>query len=119
MRLIIVLLILFSNSCAWSDVSSYQHAKYRYEEKKLEAAELNGQLLGFGKEAVEKVLGKPRRIIREPSPYLADQNCTGSKCEKKWADEVWFYERLYKDESGRYVYSINVYFAEGKVVQIY
>lgn len=119
MRLIIVLLILLSNSCAWSNVSDYQRAKQRYEEKRMEGARLNEQLLGADYATVKQLLGNPVEKSKEPFPYLADPNCTGSKCEKKWTDEIWFYEFTYKDKSGKHVYSVNVYFVDGKVVQVY
>lgn len=119
MRLLIILFILFSSSCAWSEVFDYQRAKQRYEEKKFEATKLNNQLSGADQNMVRQVLGKPIEIRKESFPYLADSSCTGSECEKKWADEIWFYEFAYKNKSGKHVYSINVYFIGGRVVQIY
>ena len=119
MRLAIILLILFSNSCASSEISDYQRAKQRYEEHKIESASLNERLMGADQNSVKQFLGKPAEIKKEPSPYLADLNCTGSKCEKKWSDEIWFYERTYRDKSGKHVYSIYVYFVKGKVVHIF
>lgn len=118
-RVISVLLILLLESgCAWSAVSDYQRARQRYEEKRIEAVMLNNQLMGASQEAVREVLGNPVEKKQDSYPYLADPNCTGSKCQKEWADEVWFYEFTYKNEFGRHVYSVNVYFVNGKVVQI-
>jgi hypothetical protein len=118
-RALLLLFLLSSFSCAAADVTDFQRAKQRYEEKKFEATRLNDELLGADQKSVKQVLGTPVEKRKESFPYLADSNCTGSKCEKKWADEIWFYEFMYKDKSGKHIYSINVYFVNGRVVQIY
>lgn len=119
MKTVLILLgLLLNSSCAWSGMSDYQKARQRYEGKKIQAATLDAQLFGLDRDDVVQVLGNPGEKRNKPYPYFVNSNCTKLGCEEKWADEIWFYEFFYKDQTGRHIYSINVYFINGKVVRI-
>lgn len=88
------------------------------QELREQASVLDSKYVGADKEAILSVLGKPKKILKEPAPYRLDVNCKEKDCQKGYSDEQWFYEFKKKFSIGWEAYSIYVYFKDDKVVRI-
>lgn len=123
MNYFLALLVFFLTcvGCAHSvaDLNSLAQSSLRtHAILKEQARSLDDKFLGAEKEVILAALGKPRKMLREPSPYRIDPLCKGKNCVVDYSDEIWFYEFKGKFESGWEVYSLYVYFKNEKVVRI-
>ena len=122
MRLSFILILsLTIFGCAASSVDLNKMAQDAFKVKKelnLQASALDLEFAGADRDTIRSALGKPKKMLNEPSPYSLDRNCRGSHCEGGVSDEIWFYEFKRKFPSGWEYYTVYVYFKDGKVVRI-
>ena len=126
LKLSLMSLMVFVAGCSWLGLldTSYGSSheaeceKMFQEERESEAIRLNSIYAGLTKEQVISELGKPKDI-KSGYSYLVDRSCFGKNCEKRMANEAWFYELEKKTSNcGRYWYSMIIYFVDGKVVKV-
>lgn len=119
MQWIFVFLFIFSNiSCASADGTDFQKSKKWTEAKQMEKNILDSKYVGFTKEDFIKDFGKPKKVLKETSPYPLDANCYAGDCPSGVSDELLVYEFSERTERGITFFTLFVYLKDGKVVRI-